>query len=175
MFGSHCLKTHSQTQETIALSSGESEFYGIAKAATMGIGIKSFFKDLGLEVEIQVNTDSSAARSISSRRGAGRVRRASQPELKECDHCGHDVDDCHFFCSVCHHPLAKTEDRYLEGEHREAAVESQPGAREVGVGVKGNFDFNGQGVEASEVPLQGCPGARAHVDPEPLHQWHLVP
>jgi hypothetical protein len=28
MPGSHCLKTHSQTQDTIAMSSGESEFYG---------------------------------------------------------------------------------------------------------------------------------------------------
>ncbi len=74
MFDSHCLKTYSQTQDTIALSSGESEFYGIAKAATMGIGIKSMRRDLGLELEYQVNTDSSATRSISSRRGAGRVR-----------------------------------------------------------------------------------------------------
>jgi hypothetical protein len=73
-FGSHCLKTHSQTQETIALSSGESEFYGIEKAATMGIGIKSTFKDFGLEVEIQVIRDPSSARSISCRRGAGRLR-----------------------------------------------------------------------------------------------------
>ena len=81
MFGSHCLKTYSQTQETIALSSGESEFYGIVKAATMGIGIKSMFKDLGLEVEIEVNTDSSASRRIPSRRGAGRARHVEVPEL----------------------------------------------------------------------------------------------
>jgi hypothetical protein len=80
-FGTHCLKTHSQTQETIAVSSGESEFYGIAKAATMGIGIKSSFKDLGLKVEIQVKTDSSTAISISFRRGAGRVRRVEVGEL----------------------------------------------------------------------------------------------
>ena len=52
MIGSHCIKTYSQTQETIALSSGGPEFYGIVKAATMGIGIKSMLKDLGLEVEI---------------------------------------------------------------------------------------------------------------------------
>ena len=81
MFGSHCLKTCSQTQETIALSSVVSEFYGAAKAATMGIGIKSRFKDLGLEVEVQGNTDSVAARSLSSRRGAGRVRRVEVREL----------------------------------------------------------------------------------------------
>ncbi len=58
MFGSHCLKTYSQRQDTIALSSRESEFYGIAKAATMGVGIKSLFGDLGLEIEVQVYTDS---------------------------------------------------------------------------------------------------------------------
>ncbi len=74
MFDSHCLKTYSQTQETITLFCIEVEFYGIAKAVTMEIGIKSIFKDLVLEVEIQVNTDSSAARSMSCRRGAGRVR-----------------------------------------------------------------------------------------------------
>ncbi len=63
------------------MSSGESEFYGIVKAAKMGIGIKSTFKDLGLEVKIQVNTDSSAARSMPSRRGAGRVRHVEVREL----------------------------------------------------------------------------------------------
>ncbi len=47
MFGSDCLKTCSQRQETIVLSSGESECYGIVKAATLGIGIKSMFRELG--------------------------------------------------------------------------------------------------------------------------------
>ncbi len=35
MFGSHCVKTCSQTQEIVAWSSGEPEFYGIVEAATM--------------------------------------------------------------------------------------------------------------------------------------------
>ncbi len=60
---------------------GDSEFYGIAKEATMGIGIKSTFKDLGLEVEVQVKMDSSVARNISSRRGAGRDRYVKVREL----------------------------------------------------------------------------------------------
>ncbi len=81
MLGSHRVKTHSQTQETIALSSGESEFYGVVKAATMGIGIESLMEDLGLHVEVQVDTDSSVARSIASRRGVGRVRRVEVREL----------------------------------------------------------------------------------------------
>ncbi len=69
----------------MALSSGQSEFYGIAKAATMGIGIKCLFGDSGLEVEVQVNTESSAAKSIGSRRGAGRVRHADVRELRVQD------------------------------------------------------------------------------------------
>ena len=101
MFGSHCLRTYSQTQETIALSSGESGLYGIAKAATMGIGTKSVFKEFGLELGVQVNTASSAARSFSSRRGAGRVRhvearwlwvqgRVRRGELSIVKVCGED-------------------------------------------------------------------------------------
>ncbi len=81
MLESHCLKSYSQTQETIALSSGELEFYVIVKAAAMGIGIKSLFNDLGFEVGLQVNTDSSADRSISSRKGAGPVRHVEVREL----------------------------------------------------------------------------------------------
>ena len=81
MFGSHCIKTYSQTQETIALSSGESEFYGIVKAAAMGLGMKGLMENLGVSVEVQVNTDSSAAKSITARKGAGRVRHIEVREL----------------------------------------------------------------------------------------------
>ncbi len=81
MFGKHCTKTHSRTQETAALPSGEFEFYVIAKAATMVLGMRGLMADLSLEVEVQVNTDSIAAKSIASRRGAGRVRHVEVREL----------------------------------------------------------------------------------------------
>ena len=81
MFGNHLIKTFSQTQETIALSSGELEFYGIVKAAAMGLGMQGLMEDLGVEVEVQVNTDSSAAKSITARKGAGRVRHIEVREL----------------------------------------------------------------------------------------------
>ncbi len=55
MFGKHCIKTYSQTQETVALSSGESEFYGIAEAATMGLGMTGLMADLGLEAEVPLH------------------------------------------------------------------------------------------------------------------------
>ncbi len=81
MLGNRCVKTYSLTQETIALSSGESEFYGIVKAATHGLGVKGLMMDMGLSVGVQVNTDSSAAKSIASRRGCGKVRHLEVREL----------------------------------------------------------------------------------------------
>ena len=81
MFGRHCVKTYSQTQDTVALSFGESALYGIVKVATMGLGMEGLMADLGLEGRAQVNTDSSAARSIASRRGARRVRRVEVQKL----------------------------------------------------------------------------------------------
>ncbi len=47
--------------------------------------MKGLMADLGLEVGAQVNTDSSAARSIASKRGAGRVRHIEVRELWEQD------------------------------------------------------------------------------------------
>ena len=81
MLGNHCIKTHSQTQQTIASSSGESEFYGIVKAAAMGLGMKGLMEDLDVGVEVQVNNASSAAESTTARRGAGRVRHIEVREL----------------------------------------------------------------------------------------------
>ncbi len=52
MIGNHCIKTYSQTQETVALSSGELEFYGIVKAATMCLGMKGLIADLEMKVQI---------------------------------------------------------------------------------------------------------------------------
>jgi hypothetical protein len=74
MFGNHCVKIRSQAQETITSSSRESEFYGVVKAAAMGLGVKGLMEDLGVGMEAQVSTDSNAARRIASRRGAWRVR-----------------------------------------------------------------------------------------------------
>ncbi len=47
----------------------------------MGLGMKSLMDDSGMGVEVQVNTDSSAAKSVTARRGAGRVRRIEVREL----------------------------------------------------------------------------------------------
>ena len=81
MIGNHCVKNYSNTQDIIALSSGEAEFYGIVKAGSHGLGVVGIFRDLGLELELQINTDSVAAKSICSRRGTGKVRHLDVREL----------------------------------------------------------------------------------------------
>ena len=43
--------------------------------------MRSLMEDLGVQVEVQVDTDSSAAKSMTARRGAGRVRHIEVREL----------------------------------------------------------------------------------------------
>jgi hypothetical protein len=53
MYRKHCIKTYSrQTQGKKSSSSGESKFYWIVKAATMGLGMKDIMADLGLEMKV---------------------------------------------------------------------------------------------------------------------------
>ncbi len=47
----------------------------------MSLDMKGLMEDLGIEVGVQLNTDSSVAQSTASRRGAGRVRRIHVREL----------------------------------------------------------------------------------------------
>ncbi len=84
MLGNRCIKTYSQMQETIALSSGESECYGSLKTAAMCLGVKDIMEDPGIGVEAQVNTDPSTAKNITARRGAGRVRRTTAVGTRSC-------------------------------------------------------------------------------------------
>jgi hypothetical protein len=74
MLGGHLLKAWSSTQGGIALSSAEAEYYAMVDAATRGFGIKSLAAELGLKINVVLHTDSSGAKSMASRRGAGRVR-----------------------------------------------------------------------------------------------------
>ena len=81
MLGSHMIKSWSTTQSVIALSSGEAEYYGIVKGATIGLGTCSITKELGVELDLRVSTDSSAAKGIASRRGLGKIRHIAVQEL----------------------------------------------------------------------------------------------
>jgi len=74
MLNGCCIKTWSSTQSLISLSSGESEYYGIVKGASVGLGTQAMLKDLGFKLNLEVLTDASAAKGIASRRGLGKTR-----------------------------------------------------------------------------------------------------
>eukprot|EP00971_Amphidinium_carterae_P236426 4692058-Amphidinium_carterae.1 len=74
MFGRHLLGSSSTTQSTIATSSGEAEFYALAKSASRILGAVAMARDLGLFAEPRVLVDANACKGIASRRGVGRVR-----------------------------------------------------------------------------------------------------
>ena len=74
LLGGCCIKTWASTQSLIALSSGEAEYYGIVKAASVALGVQAMLRDMGLDLPIEVVTDASAAKGIVSRRGLGKTR-----------------------------------------------------------------------------------------------------
>ena len=81
MYGEHLLKSWSSTQNVIALSSGEAEYYGLVKGASQGLGLKAMLKEAGVETKIVVKTDASAPKGIALRRGMGRIRHIEVNQL----------------------------------------------------------------------------------------------
>ena len=81
MRGAHLLKHWSNTQQTIALSSGEAELAGIVKGAGEGMGMVSAARDLGVDVDLTILADSSAAIGICRRTGIGKVRHLAVGQL----------------------------------------------------------------------------------------------
>ena len=74
MLGGHLLKAWSSTQGGIALSSAEAEYYAMVEVATRSFGITNLAAEMGMTFKIVLHTDSSGAKSMASRRWAGRVR-----------------------------------------------------------------------------------------------------
>ena len=74
MIGEHVIKCWSSTQASIALSSGEAEYYGVVRAAAIALGQKSLMADLGVRLPARIWTDSSAAMGIAARQGLGKLR-----------------------------------------------------------------------------------------------------
>ena len=74
-FGSHTLRASSSTQSVNSLSSGEAEYYGLLRGASLGIGAQALLADLGVKPEkpcISLRSDASAAIGIGMRRGLGK-------------------------------------------------------------------------------------------------------
>ena len=74
MLGRHVVKFWSATQASLALSSGEAEYYGVVRGAGIGLGQKALGKDAGFDLPLRVWTDSSAAMGTAARQGLGKLR-----------------------------------------------------------------------------------------------------
>lgn len=72
--GRHLLESWSSTQQVIATSSGEVEFYAEGLAAAKGLLVKHFAQEMGEELKLVVLCDSVAGRAIAQRLGVGKVR-----------------------------------------------------------------------------------------------------
>ena len=79
--GGGVVKSWSSTQPTVALSSGEAEYVAAVKAGAEGLGLVALMRDLGWRPSLTVWLDSSAAKSMASRMGLGRLRHVEVKEL----------------------------------------------------------------------------------------------
>jgi hypothetical protein len=68
------LKAWSSTQATVATSSGEAELHAVVKAASEGLGFQSIAHDIGFDLRLELVVDSSAAQSIVSCVGLGKLK-----------------------------------------------------------------------------------------------------
>ena len=81
MIGSHAIKTWSSTQDVIATSSGEAEYYALVKCGSQALGLGAMMQDLGIEFRTHLKTDASAAQGIGMRRGLGKVKHLEVGQL----------------------------------------------------------------------------------------------
>ena len=81
MLNGRCVKHWSETQSTIALSSGEAGLHGIAAGISHGLGLQSLARDLGMTLGIRVHTDATAALGICQQRGLGKINHLDTTDL----------------------------------------------------------------------------------------------
>ena len=75
-YGSHVIDCCVAKQSLVALSSGEAEFHGTTSKQTSQI-----LEQIGMQSEVTIASDSSAARGICTRTGSGKVRHLSIKEF----------------------------------------------------------------------------------------------
>ena len=80
-YGSHMHDCSVAKQSLVALSSGEAEFYGIVRAVATSKQTSQVLEHIGVQVEVTIASDSSAARGIRTWTGSGKVRHFSIKEL----------------------------------------------------------------------------------------------
>ena len=70
MLGGHLLAASATTQNVVATSSGEAEFYALTKSAVA----VAMAADMAKIIKPHVRVDATASKAIASRRGVGQVR-----------------------------------------------------------------------------------------------------
>ena len=80
-YGSHMIDCSDAKQSLVALSSGEAEFYGIVRFVATSNQTSQILEQIGMQLEVTIASDSSAARGICTRTGSGKVRHFSIKEL----------------------------------------------------------------------------------------------
>ena len=79
--GRHLLRHSSTAQHFNGLSGAESEYYAVTKGGCSGLGLQSLFADWTLKLQLSLNADSSSAKAVASRRGAGKSTRHIQTRM----------------------------------------------------------------------------------------------
>ena len=69
------------TQSVVATSSGEAEFYALAKSASRAIGAVAMAADMAKVVKPRVRVDATASKAIASRRGGAKSETPPCPSL----------------------------------------------------------------------------------------------
>ena len=74
MRGQHLIKTWSKNQNSVSLSSAESEFHATLKAAVEGLGMITMASGFGDDYRVRLHVDASAALGVIQRKGVGKIR-----------------------------------------------------------------------------------------------------
>ena len=59
--GEHAIKTYCRQQKVVALSCAEAELYAMVAASAEALAVQAYARDLGMEVNVELHADSSAA------------------------------------------------------------------------------------------------------------------
>ena len=81
MLGNHTVHHFSSTQANVALSSAEAELNASVKCTSELIGLRNLMMGFNVELEMELNIDSSAAKCICHRRGAGEIKHVAVNNL----------------------------------------------------------------------------------------------
>lgn len=79
--GDHCVGSYSVNQPVVALSSGEADLYATNKAAASVLGLRSLLRELGIDLQIRILTDSNTSKAMIMRRGLGNIKHIATNEL----------------------------------------------------------------------------------------------